>query len=61
MALFLDAGQVASRVADFGWSEFKTAYGVGMTLHTMTSSVMRINLARTRQGNSLVFSVSPSF
>ena len=61
MALFLDAGQVAPRVADFGWSEFKTAYGVGMTLHTMTSSVMRINLARTRQGNSLVFSVSPSF
>jgi hypothetical protein len=61
MALFLDAGQVASRAADFGISRFTKTYGVGLTLHTLTASVTRINLARTAEGNSLVFSFSPSF
>jgi hypothetical protein len=61
MALFLDAGQVASRPSDFGISRFTKTYGVGLTLHTLTTSVTRINLARTAEGNSLVFSFSPSF
>jgi hypothetical protein len=61
MALFLDAGQVASRAADFGIGKFTKTYGVGLTLHTLTASVTRINLARTAEGNSLVFSFSPSF
>jgi AAA family ATP:ADP antiporter len=61
MAVFADTGQVAARPDDFSWSEFKTTYGLGLTLHTLTSSVMRINLARTQRGNSLVFSVSPNF
>ena len=61
MALFLDAGQVAPRAADFGRGGFKKTYGIGLTLHTLTTSVTRIDLARTPAGNSVVFSVSPSF
>ena len=61
MALFLDAGQVAPRAADFDWGGFKKTYGIGLTLHTLTTSVTRIDLARTPAGNSIVFSVSPSF
>jgi len=61
MALFLDAGQVASRASDFGLDRFKKTYGVGLMLHTMTSSLTRIDLARTPEGNSLVFSFSPRF
>jgi len=61
MALFLDAGQVAPRAAAFAISEFKKTYGIGLTLHTMTTSVTRIDLARTPEGNSVVFSFSPRF
>jgi ATP:ADP antiporter, AAA family len=61
MALFLDAGQVAPRAADFAIGQFKKTYGIGLTLHTLTASVTRINLARTPEGNSLVFSFSPRF
>ena len=61
MAIFLDAGQVAPRAAAFAISEFKKTYGIGLTLHTMTTSVTRIDLARTPEGNSVVFSFSPRF
>jgi ATP:ADP antiporter, AAA family len=61
MALFLDAGQVAPRAADFGISHFKKTYGIGLTLHTMTTSITRIDLARTPEGNSVVFAFSPRF
>jgi len=61
MAIFLDAGQVAPRAGDFAISRFKKTYGVGLTLHTMTTSVTRIDLARTPEGNSVVFSFSPRF
>jgi outer membrane protein assembly factor BamA len=61
MAIFLDAGQVAPRAADFAIGQFKKTYGIGLTLHTMTTSVTRIDLARTPEGNSVVFSFSPRF
>ena len=61
MAIFLDAGQVASRAADFAIDRFKKTYGIGLTLHTMTASVTRIDLARTPEGNAVVFSFSPRF
>jgi ATP:ADP antiporter, AAA family len=61
MALFLDAGQVVPRAADFAISHFKRTYGIGLTLHTLTTSVTRIDVARTPEGNSLVFSFSPRF
>ena len=59
MALFLDAGQVAPRAADFDSGSFKKTYGIGLTLHTLTTAVTRIDLARTPAGNSIVFSVEP--
>jgi len=61
MAIFLDAGQVAPRAAAFAVSQFKKTYGIGLTLHTMTTSVTRIDLARTPEGNSVVFSFTPRF
>src|SRR5215510_5519407 len=61
MAIFLDAGQVAPRATAFAISQFKKTYGIGLTLHTMTTSVTRIDLARTPEGNSVVFSFSPRF
>ncbi len=61
MALFLDAGQVAGRLDAFAWREFRTTYGVGLSLHAPTSTVTRIEVARTREGTSLVLSFGPSF
>ena len=61
MALFLDAGKVAPRLSELDLRGLTTSYGVGISLHTPISTVTRIELARTREGNSLVFSFSPSF
>jgi len=61
MALFADAGKVADRFADLDVSGLKTAYGVGVSFHTPSSTVMRVDLARTREGNSVHVSFGPSF
>ena len=61
MALFLDAGKVAARASDLDLSGLKKTYGIGISLHTLTSTVTRIEVARTAEGNSLGFSFSPSF
>jgi hypothetical protein len=61
MAAFLDAGRVAARAGDLDTAGFRKSYGIGMSLHTLTSTVARIELARTAEGTSLLFSFSPSF
>jgi len=61
MALFLDAGKVADRLKDLDLNGLKTTYGLGMSFHTPNSTVTRIEVARTGEGTSLVFSFSPSF
>jgi AAA family ATP:ADP antiporter len=61
MALFIDAGHVAPRFKSLDLSEFRKTYGLGMSFHTPVSTVTRVELARTREGNSLVVSFSPSF
>lgn len=61
MALFVDAGKVAARRADLNLSNLETSYGIGMTLHSFSTTITRIELARSREGMGLVFSFSPSF
>jgi outer membrane protein assembly factor BamA len=61
MAIFADTGQVAARLEDFQVRSFKTSYGIGASFHTLTSTVMRVELARSREGNSILFSFGPSF
>ena len=61
MALFVDAGKVAPRLADLDLHGLTASYGIGASFHTPVSTVTRIEFARTREGNSLVFSFSPSF
>ena len=51
---------VAARAGDLD-TGFRKSYGIGMTLHTLTSTVTRIELARTAEGTGLLFSFSPSF
>ena len=61
MALFVDAGQVAPRLADLDLGKFKKTYGLGMSFHTPATTITRIEVARTGEGTALVFSFSPSF
>jgi hypothetical protein len=61
MAVFMDAGKVASRRADLDLQNLQTSYGIGMTLHSFSTTMTRIELARTREGMGLLFSFSPSF
>jgi AAA family ATP:ADP antiporter len=61
MALFIDSGTVAPRVQDLNWRDMKQSYGVGLTLHTFTSTVTRLELARTNDGMSVGVSFSPNF
>ena len=61
MSVFADAGQVAPRFDSFAWRSFTKTYGVGVSLHTLTNTVTRIEVARTREGTTLLFSFGPSF
>lgn len=61
MALFFDAGRVAAAVSDIDLNRLKTSYGIGIRFHTPAATVMRIEVARTREGTSLVFGFGPSF
>lgn len=61
MALFLDAGTVARRPEELSLANLQTAYGVGLTLHTPTSTITRISVARSSEGMRVIFSFSPNF
>ena len=61
MALFVDAGKVAQRRADLNLRDLKTSHGVGLTLHTANRTLTRIEVARSHEGTTLLFSFNPSF
>ncbi len=61
MALFMDAGKVAPRAEDLDFRGLRKTYGLGLSFHTPTRSVMRVEIARTREGKAAIFSFSPSF
>ena len=61
-AVFYDAGQVARAQSGSRSSiGLKTDYGFGVRFHTPFATVLRIDVARSREGTSLVFSTSPVF
>jgi AAA family ATP:ADP antiporter len=61
MALFMDAGKVAARAADLDFSDLQKAYGVGVSFHTLNTTVFRVEVARGREGTALLLSFHPSF
>ena len=61
VALFLDAGKVSARASDLTSGPLTKTYGVGVTLHTFTSTLARMEVARTPEGTSLLLSFGPSF
>ena len=50
LALFADAGQVASRIRDFDLSEMKTAGGIGFRFNTAKQVFCRVDLGISKEG-----------
>ncbi len=60
-AVFYDTGKVAANARDLDFSGLKHDYGFGARFHTPFSTVLRIDVARSSEGTSLVFATSPVF
>lgn len=61
MALFFDAGKVAARAADLDLRNLKKSYGLGVSFHTSTATLARVEVARSREGSTVSLAFSPSF
>ena len=61
MALFYDAGKVASSRSDLDFDDMKSDFGVGFRLHGPFVTPLRVELARSNEGISIVFSSRSSF
>jgi AAA family ATP:ADP antiporter len=61
MAAFVDAGKVTRRSGDLNFRDLKTSHGLGLSIHTPSQTIARIELARSREGTKLALSFSPSF
>jgi hypothetical protein len=60
-AVFYDAGKVTSRRSDLDFDGLKSDYGFGVRLHSPVSTPLRIEVARSSEGTSLVFAASAMF
>lgn len=60
-AVFYDAGTVAARTSDLDFSGMRHDAGVGFRFHAPFSTVLRLDLAKSREGLSLVIASSAVF
>ncbi len=61
MALFYDAGKVASRRADLDFEGLKNDFGLGFRFHGLATTPLRIELAKSNEGLALVFAAKAAF
>jgi hypothetical protein len=61
MALFYQGGKVTARRQDLDLDRLRHTYGIGIRFHTATTTVMRADLAKTREGLGLVLAFSQGF
>jgi hypothetical protein len=55
MAIFYDAGKVASRRSDLDFDALKSDVGVGIRFHTPRATALRFEVARGNEGLRLIF------
>ena len=61
MALFFDAGRVAARRADLDLRGLRTNWGIGARFHGPSSTALRVEVAKGREGWAYIFTASPAF
>ena len=60
-AVFYDAGKVAAHTSDLDLNHLKHDYGFGARFHTPFATVLRVDVARSQEGTTLVFATSTPF
>jgi hypothetical protein len=58
MAVFYDAGKVASRRGDLDFDHLKSNVGIGIRFHGPTTTVLRIEVAKGNEGLRFIFGFS---
>jgi hypothetical protein len=61
MAIFYDAGKVASRREDLDFENLESDWGIGARFHGPTTTPLRIEVAKAPEGWRLVFSSNAAF
>jgi AAA family ATP:ADP antiporter len=61
MAAFFDAGKVTASTGDLNLRGLRTSHGLGLSVHTERTTIVRIEVARSSEGTTLILSFSPSF
>jgi hemolysin activation/secretion protein len=61
MAFFYDAGKVAPRTKDLDFDNLKDDFGFGLRFHGPFATPLRVELAKSNEGLSVIFSSSASF
>jgi Omp85 superfamily domain len=61
MALFYDAGKVASRREDLDFEGLKSDWGIGVRFHAPAFTILRVEAARGSEGWNIVFSGTAPF
>jgi outer membrane translocation and assembly module TamA len=61
MAVFYDAGKVASRREELDFRDLATNWGIGARFHGPTATVLRLEAARGSDGWRLVVATNAAF
>jgi outer membrane protein assembly factor BamA len=61
VAVFADAGKVASRRSDINLQDLEATYGIGFRLHSKKAFAFRVDIARSREGFLPIFSAQHVF
>ncbi len=61
VAVFADAGKVASQFSDLAFHDFKTSYGFGFRVHNRQATVGRLDVGRSTEGWRVVIKFSDPF
>jgi hypothetical protein len=61
LGFFYDTGKVAARPADLDLRDLQHGYGVGLRLHTLETTPIRVELARGSEGFRVVFGAVAAF
>jgi outer membrane translocation and assembly module TamA len=58
MAIFYDAGKVASRRGDLDFDHLKSNVGIGIRFHGPQTTALRLEVAKGNEGARLIFAFS---
>lgn len=61
VAFFYDTGKVTARPRQFGFKDLEHDYGVGLRFHSYTTTPLRIDFARGREGFRVAFGAVAAF